>query len=533
MRSTVAATIPGLLLAAVSTAQSHCLGNGIANAYLRSTPAVIGGTMTADFGSAQLPNGAAFLAFSGGIGPTPVPGVGTLCLDLAPHFAARFFVLDGAGNAHFATPVANVPGTVNYAPFFLGSAVLAPAGIGLSKSTRLQWEMPDSFDLLPVTATPRSLHTATALFAGSNDNRQDVLIAGGGAGSILSPVVTASTLVFQPLTRTFRPGPSLSLPRVGHAAVRLNDGRVLLTGGATTGGVGTASCDIYDPVTDSITPAAPMGAPRLGHAITLLGNGRVFVSGGFADWQNAATQFAARCNTAQDTSETWNPATNAWTPGPVMSSRRAGHTHTTLLDGRVLIVGGVNGGQVIIATPNFEVPTFAGTCDFFDPATGLLSPAPSGPSVGYHGATLVPGGDVVVTGGAFQNHGNNGLAECGTTCYRLQGGAWTAAPSLPIGVAFHTQISDPATGLPVVLGGFTGQFGFLPATAQAGAIGLAFQPGRSIGEHAFFTGQQASPRAGHTCTRLQDGTFLVFGGQSPDPVTSTVITRADGFVYVR
>jgi hypothetical protein len=315
--------------------------------------------------------------------------------------------------------------------------------------------------------------------------------------------------------------------------VRLNDGRVLLTGGATTGGAGTATCDVYDPVTDRITPAAPMGAPRLGHAITLLGTGRVFVSGGFADWQNAATQFAARCNTAQDTSEIYDPATNVWTPGPVMASRRAGHSHTTLPGGRVFVVGGVRGGQVFLGPPTFEVPAFTSLCEYYDPATNALSPAPPGPEIAFHGASLLPNGAVFVSGGAYENHNNNAIAECARDCLRFQAGAWTAAPQLPVGIAFHTQFTDPATGLPVVLGGFTRDFGFQPATAQAGAVGTTFQPGRRIGEHAYYGSQAASPRAGHTCTQLQDGTFLVFGGQTPVAATSTITTYADGFVYVR
>jgi hypothetical protein len=103
---------------------------------------------------------------------------------------------------------------------------------------------------------------------------------------------------------------------------------------------------------------------------------------------------------------------------------------------------------------------------------------------------------------------------------------------LPIGVAFHAQALDPASGLPIVLGGFTGQFGFTPAVAQAGAVGATYQPGRDIGRHAFFTAQPSSPRAALTCTRLQDGTFLVFGGQTP-LTAGSVTTYADGFVYVR
>src|SRR5262249_8656816 len=153
--------------------------------------------------------------------------------------------------------------------------------------------------------------------------------------------------LFSALDRSLRPGPTMALPRSGHRAVRLRDGRVLITGGATTGNFGTANCELYDPVTNTLQPAAPMTRPRLAHALSRLHDGRVLAGGGFADWSAAATQFAAMLNTAQDTTEIYDPVGNTWTPGPVMASKRAGHSQTTRLDGTVLFAGGVNGGAVI------------------------------------------------------------------------------------------------------------------------------------------------------------------------------------------
>src|SRR5262249_57113446 len=117
-----------------------------------------------------------------------------------------------------------------------------------------------------------------------------------------------------------------------------------VTGGMTTGGLATAACELYDPSTNTMAPAASMSALRICHGISLLPDGRVLAAGGFADWSNAAGQFAQMLLTAQASSEIYSPGANSWTPGPTMATARAGHSHTPLLGGRGLVVGGVAGG---------------------------------------------------------------------------------------------------------------------------------------------------------------------------------------------
>lgn len=541
MSRSIAPLLVTAVLASALPAQNLCEGNGIGLPYLHSTPAVIGGTFRADFGSPTAPNSFALLSFSGGTGPSVAPFVGPVCLDVAsPIYVVLFFLLDGTGNIRFTANIPNNPAQFGLAPLYINAVVLDAAGLGMSKTARLQWEVRNSFDPLPAT-TARALHTATPLWRDARDNRHDVFVAGGATGSILTPTAIATTARWSPLHRAWTPGPLMSLPRSGHRAVLLLDGRVLITGGATTAGAGTPSCDLYDPVTNTIAPAASMGTPRMGHGISLLSDGRVLVTGGLPDWQNAAQQFAARLTGALDTTEIYDPATNTWTPGPTMAARRAGHTHTTLLDGRVFIVAGVNGGATILAggfTP-IQVPSFTDTCEFFDETTNQLSPAPAIPlgtsalGRGYHAASLLPSGRVLVSGGAA-SIGSYGAAACSNDCTVFDVAAgWSATASLSNGVAFHTQVDDAATGDVVILGGYTGEFGFAPASAQAGFhSGTQFTPAADLGTHAFLTGQMPTARAGHSCVALQDGTFFVWGGQTPD-FTQTITDYADGYVFVR
>jgi hypothetical protein len=56
----------------------------------------------------------------------------------------------------------------------------------------------------------------------------------------------ATTEIFNPATGLWTASGSLIVPRGGHAAVRLNDGRVLVAGG--NGSTGTASsAELFDP----------------------------------------------------------------------------------------------------------------------------------------------------------------------------------------------------------------------------------------------------------------------------------------------
>ena len=51
--------------------------------------------------------------------------------------------------------------------------------------------------------------------------------------------------------------------------------------------------------------------------------------------------------TLSRSAEVWDPATNAFSPAGSLEQRRAGHTATLLLDGRVLVVGGLGGDDAL------------------------------------------------------------------------------------------------------------------------------------------------------------------------------------------
>jgi hypothetical protein len=78
-----------------------------------------------------------------------------------------------------------------------------------------------------------------------------------------------------------------------------------------------------------------------------------------------------------------------WTPIADMSSPRTGHSSTRLSDGRLLVVGGSDGGESL------------STVEVFDPASGRWSPAmPMLDRRRDHCAVLLPDTKVMVVGGA-------------------------------------------------------------------------------------------------------------------------------------
>ncbi|MGE3172545.1 MAG: Kelch repeat-containing protein [Planctomycetota bacterium] len=513
-------------------AQNVFHGNGVPGAYFTNTPGVVGQQLTIGFGSPTTPLALALVAFSDGKGPVTVPGFGPIGIDLlSPAYQIYSLGLDpnGDGTGTLLLP----PGfpLPTDPPLFAHCGTFELAGLSISKTARIEWAAANRWEAVAPMTAQRQQHTATALGTGPRDNVTEVLICGGATGSIIVPTPIASAELYAPLDRATTPLPSMSLPRAGHRAVRLPDGRVLISGGVTTGGAVTATCELFDPTTLTFSIGPLMSTPRAGHGMTLLQDGRVLITGGISDWTNAAVQFTTRLNTAQDTAELYDPVAGTMTPMPNMAAKRFGHSSTLLPDGRVLLINGLNGGALgtDLSGQTYQVPTWTGSCEAFDPVTlTFAATAPTGlltPIVerAFHGASVLPNGDVLITGGLAPAAGSPGLppAVAFVGCGVWDGTSWSAAPSLPTATAFHTQ--EPFGPGALVVGGITGDLSALLPIAQVvrhdgtGLLSLA-----PIGTDG---GGTPTTTGLHTCTRLYDGTFLIYGGgQWPN-------TLDQGFVY--
>lgn len=169
----------------------------------------------------------------------------------------------------------------------------------------------------------RTSATQTALADGR------VLLAGGTTNNNTGGTRHAELFTYSsPNSTTWQATGLMTVGRYDHAATRLQDGRVLVSGGITTNGDWT-SVEIYNPTSGQWTPVAPMSTARARHTQTLLANGKVLVIGGD---NPTTTQGLA-------SAELFDPAAGTWTATAAPAFAYSSHSATLLPDGRVLVLG--------------------------------------------------------------------------------------------------------------------------------------------------------------------------------------------------
>lgn len=237
---------------------------------------------------------------------------------------------------------------------------------------------------------PRSGHTATLLQNGT------VLIAGGAT--------SASAQTFDPITRTIATTGSMLTPRDHHTATLLNDGTVLITGGQS-GGHALPSAEIFDPSTGKFSVTASMHEARAFHAAALLPDGRVLIAGGTAD----------------DSTEIYDPRSKTFLSAGHLIAPMPSAQAVILKDGSVLLRGAADTAAEIfhpdagtftaadaqhfdgppngLLLGNGKILVIGATTQIYDPATQSFTPGPvlKQPQSGVT-AILLDNGNVFVAG---------------------------------------------------------------------------------------------------------------------------------------
>ncbi len=231
----------------------------------------------------------------------------------------------------------------------------------------------------------RRSHTATLLPNGK------VLIVGGGNGvSTTTSQPIQSVELFDPATGLFTVIGNMLAPRSAHSAILLDDGTVLISGGSTGTGTlfPTNTAEVFDPADNSFTAVGPMNFSHLAQLPGKLRDGRVVQGSSY--YNETHTSAGGRIT---DESEIYDPVTRTFTPVAPMFKQRIDIGAQGLLDGTLLIAGGVT------TSPNFP-SIFQPTSEVFDPATSSwkLSGIMSSGRDEFSGL-LLDDGRVMISGG--------------------------------------------------------------------------------------------------------------------------------------
>jgi Galactose oxidase, central domain/Kelch motif len=255
-------------------------------------------------------------------------------------------------------------------------------------------------------------HTATLLPSGM------VLVA-GGLNLLLVPVSphAPAAELYNPRTGRWTPTAPMRVGRSAHTATLLPSGMVLVAGGLDAQHHALSSAELFDPRSGVWSSTAPMHGARFGHSATLLPSGKVLVTGG------------ALGSKVLSSAELYDPRTGSWKVSGPLHQARLDHTAVLLSDGTVLVAGGVG------PAPTIQSPLTLTSAERYDPHTGMWSAAGHMhvPRVS-HTATLLPSGDVLVTGGQDDHSITLSSAEL----YDPRANRWTPAAAMHTARYGHT-----------------------------------------------------------------------------------------------
>jgi galactose oxidase-like protein/Kelch motif protein len=279
-----------------------------------------------------------------------------------------------------------------------------------------------------------------------------------------------------------------------------NAGKVLLAGGDNTNGIPRASTELYDPATNTVVNGPAMKMPRSGHTATPIPSGRnagkILLAGGTdADGSKLSS------------TELYNPASNTFSPGPVMGAACSLCTATVITSGK-------NAGRVLIAN-HYDSGGQGAQLELYDPAADKFIAGPRTSMLGVYSATAISSGKnagkVLIVGAidTTDKASQAGIALAGL--YDPDANTFSPGPSVRNIRNFHTATvitSGPNAGKILIAGGGDGLDDprLLASTELYDPDSNVFSPGPSMN-----TG-----RARHTATPILSGRnagkILIAGG---------------------
>jgi N-acetylneuraminic acid mutarotase len=336
-----------------------------------------------------------------------------------------------------------------------------------------------AFSSLGNMQVARNQHTATLLTDGK------VLLAAGSTDAIY----LKSAEVFDPADNSFKPVGTMAVARKSHTETLLPNGQVLFTGGKTESS-DSRSAELYNPNTQQFTATGSMIDVRSLHTATLLQNGTVLVAAG----RKGATPLK--------TAEIYDPASGVFTSTGSLDTQRKRHRATLLTNGTVLVEGGAslsNGDPVNEGTPTAEI---------YNPRSKVWSRVQD-MHIGRteHDATLLMDGNVLVTGGlsAFDT---SDLYNAPRRTFSQATGVLEPRQR-HIAILLSHPAWGSLVGKVLIIGGAaTGNSAFGGIARALDSVEIYDPASREITSF----GTMTATRQNHTATMLQDGRILIAGG---------------------
>ncbi|MEQ8764207.1 MAG: hypothetical protein RL885_09785 [Planctomycetota bacterium] len=337
-------------------------------------------------------------------------------------------------------------------------------------------------------------------------HQHHALIAGGGAGSWLSPIGSDRAEIWDPRTEAFHVTTSLNTARSLHTQTALGESlqyEALIAGGISSSQGVLSSAEVYQPSGSVFRTTGAMTTPRYGHTSAQLADGRVLIIGGASQFSGTVT---GRASTAIASTEIWDPVGDDFTGAATMSEPRFGASAIRLSSGKVLVAGGL--------TLRNGTPTVSDTAELYDPGSGQFeTPVSMGTARFGASLALLPDGNVLVAGG-YTGDPNSPSATASTELFNIFSDSFAPTGSLNQARGFGSLVALPS-GPIIAIGGATGSL------VNPTPVGQVEQYLHSSGAWTTLSQPISHPRAFAGALDVGHGKVLVAGGLGINRIPQT------------
>ncbi|MGE0713091.1 MAG: kelch repeat-containing protein [Planctomycetota bacterium] len=216
------------------------------------------------------------------------------------------------------------------------------------------------------------------------------------------------------LANGFRSAGSMNTARGGAKAITLDDGRVLVVGGAAAKGKNgyTGEPELYDPTTgawtrvsdltgnDGLMKRGKITVRMISHSATKLSDGTVLICGGYGVEKKGLLGLGSEKEDTLESAFIFDPVANTFSQVADMQYPRHSHTATLMADGRVLLAGGYNDSWWSKNKTQCPFEIYDPAKKAFEKIGSIFSRFKSQEGRMNHTATAIEGGNgILLTGG--------------------------------------------------------------------------------------------------------------------------------------